>query len=53
MSTFQDVANTAIGLVAGAEPQLLAIVGRSLAVSSTACAIGCSLGCVLGAWLLA
>ena len=51
MSTFTDVARTAIGLVAGPEPQLLAIVGRSLAVSSTSCAIGCGVGCLLGAWL--
>jgi tungstate transport system permease protein len=51
MSTFTDVARTAMDLVAGAEPQLLAIVGRSLAVSSAACAIGCGLGCLLGAWL--
>jgi len=51
MSTFADVAATAWQLLAGAEPQLLAIVGRSLAVSASACAIGCSLGCLLGAWL--
>jgi tungstate transport system permease protein len=51
MSTITDVAGTALALVTGAEPQLLAIVGRSLAVSSTACAIGCGIGCLLGAWL--
>jgi len=51
MSTFVEVGHTAVQLVAGAEPQLLAIVGRSLAVSATACAIGCGIGCLLGAWL--
>ncbi|WP_427913042.1 ABC transporter permease [Ramlibacter sp. MMS24-I3-19] len=51
MSTFSEVARHASGLIVGAEPQFLAIVGRSLAVSSTACAIGCSLGCLVGAWL--
>ncbi len=30
---------------------LLTIVGRSLAVSATACSIACGLGLVLGAWL--
>lgn len=51
MSTFTEVAQTAWQLVAGAEPQLQAIVGRSLAVSTTATVIGCGLGCLLGAWL--
>jgi tungstate transport system permease protein len=51
MSTFSEVAQTALQLVAGAEPQLLAIVGRSLAVSGSATAIGCALGCLAGAWL--
>jgi tungstate transport system permease protein len=51
MSTFTEVAQTAWQLVAGAEPQLRAIVGRSLSVSTSACLIGCALGCVLGAWL--
>ncbi|TFZ07618.1 ABC transporter permease [Ramlibacter humi] len=51
MSSFTEVAATAARLLAGAEPQLLAIVGRSLSVSATACAIGCSVGCLFGAWL--
>lgn len=51
MSTFTEVAVTAFQLVASAEPQLLAIVGRSLAVSGTATVIGCAIGCVAGAWL--
>ncbi|HZY17704.1 MAG TPA: ABC transporter permease [Ramlibacter sp.] len=51
MSTFIEAAQTALQLVAGAEPALLAIVGRSLAVSATACVFGCVLGCAFGAWL--
>nr|WP_274708995.1 ABC transporter permease [Variovorax sp. S12S4] len=37
-------------LVSG-DPVLLAIVGRSLAVSASACALACGLGLLLGAWL--
>jgi tungstate transport system permease protein len=33
------------------DPVLLAIVGRSLAVSASACALACGLGLLLGAWL--
>ena len=51
MSTFSEVTRLAFTLIAGGEPQFLSIVGRSLAVSATACAIGCTLGCLLGAWL--
>jgi tungstate transport system permease protein len=51
MSSFTDVSQAALQLLAGAEPQLLAVVGRSLAVSATACLFGCGLGCTLGAWL--
>jgi tungstate transport system permease protein len=51
MSTFTEVASTAWALVAGAEPQLLAIVGRSLTVSGTATVVGCAIGCLAGAWL--
>jgi tungstate transport system permease protein len=51
MSTLSEVARLALALIAGAEPQFLSIVGRSLAVSATACVIGCALGCLLGAWL--
>lgn len=51
MNTFSESAATALNLIAGADAQLLSIVGRSLAVSATACAIACGFGVVLGAWL--
>jgi tungstate transport system permease protein len=51
MSTFTDSVLTALQLIFAFDPALLAIVGRSLAVSATACAIACVAGVVLGAWL--
>ena len=51
MNTFSDSAFTALALIASVDPLLLSIVGRSLAVSSAACALACGLGLVLGAWL--
>jgi tungstate transport system permease protein len=51
MNTFSDSAATALGLIAGADPVLGAIVVRSLAVSATACVIACVIGLVLGSWL--
>jgi tungstate transport system permease protein len=51
MSTFTDSASTALQLIASLDPALLAIVGRSLAVSACACLIACVLGLLLGAWL--
>ena len=51
MNTFQDSLARALQLVGGADPLLVSIVTRSLAVSGTACAIGCAIGLVLGAWL--
>ena len=51
MNTFSESAATALALIAGADPTLLAIVVRSLAVSATACALACGLGLALGAWL--
>ena len=51
MSTFTESAATALQLIASLDPELLTIVGRSLAVSASACAIACALGLVLGAWL--
>ena len=38
-------------LLVSLDSGLLAIVGRSLALSATACLLACSLGLVLGAWL--
>jgi len=51
MTTFTESAFTALQLIGGLDPALLAIVGRSLAVSACACALACSLGLALGAWL--
>ncbi|MFC5499063.1 ABC transporter permease [Caenimonas terrae] len=51
MNTFSDSAATALELIAGADPVLLAIVGRSLAVSGIACLAACAAGVLLGAWL--
>ena len=51
MNTFVDSAHTALGLISSFDPALWTIVGRSLAVSATACAIGFSLGLLGGAWL--
>jgi tungstate transport system permease protein len=51
MTTFADSLRRAFELIAGADPMLLSIVGRSLAVSSSACLLACALGLLLGAWL--
>lgn len=51
MNTFSESAVTALQLLTGFDPLLLAIVGRSLAVSATACVLACGLGLLLGAWL--
>ncbi len=51
MNTFSDSLSTALQLIVGADPLLLSIVLRSLAVSATACALACAVGLLLGAWL--
>ena len=51
MNTFSESAATALQLIAGADPLLLSIVARSLAVSAAACALACGAGLLLGAWL--
>jgi len=51
MNTFSDSAATALHLLISFDPQLWVIVGRSLAVSATACAVGYGLGVLLGAAL--
>jgi tungstate transport system permease protein len=51
MTTFSESAATALQLITTLDAELLTIVGRSLLVSATACALACSLGLVLGAWL--
>ncbi|ROZ76583.1 ABC transporter permease [Ramlibacter sp. WS9] len=51
MNTFSESAATALQLIAGADPVLVSIVARSLAVSAAACALACVAGLLLGAWL--
>ena len=51
MSTLSTSALTALQLITDFDPVLLAIVGRSLAVSAAACLLASGLGLVLGAWL--
>ena len=51
MASFTDSALAALQLIGSADAGLLAIVGRSLAVSASACAIACVLGLGFGAWL--
>jgi len=51
MNTFSDSVERAFALIGGADPMLLSIVARSLAVSATACLVACTLGLALGAWL--
>ena len=51
MNTFAESFTTAFQLVLSLDPTLLAIVGRSLWVSATACLLACALGLLLGAWL--
>jgi tungstate transport system permease protein len=51
MTTIANSTATALQLIVSLDPELLAIVGRSLAVSATACTLACALGLPLGAWL--
>jgi len=51
LNTFADSIRTALALIAALDPALLAIVGRSLGVSLSACALACVIGLPLGAWL--
>jgi len=51
MTTLSDSAALALNLIAAQDATLLSIVGRSLAVSATACLLACGAGLVLGAWL--
>lgn len=51
MNSIQDSILLALQLVAHADTELWHIVGLSLRVSSTACAIGAVIGLCLGAWL--
>ncbi|MES2976015.1 MAG: ABC transporter permease [Pseudomonadota bacterium] len=51
MNTFTESASTALNLLTTFDPVLMAIVGRSLGVSATACLLACGFGLVLGAWI--
>jgi tungstate transport system permease protein len=51
MNNFSSSAATAFSLITSLDPALIAIVGRSLAVSALACAIACAFGLFAGAWL--
>ena len=51
MSTVADSLGLALQLVAGADAELLGIVGLSLRVSLSACLLGAGVGLWLGAWL--
>jgi tungstate transport system permease protein len=51
MNTFSDSVAGAAELILGLDPELAAIVTRSLAVSASACALACALGLLAGTWL--
>jgi tungstate transport system permease protein len=51
MTSLHESLLLALGLIAGLDAQLAAIVLRSLAVSGLACLFACGLGLLLGAWL--
>ena len=51
MSTFTQSALTALELITSFDAGLWTIVGRSLAVSASACLLACGLGLALGSWL--
>lgn len=51
MNTLIESVQTALRLIVSLDPVLLAIVGRSLAVSMSACALACVLGMAAGSWL--
>ena len=51
MSTLMQSAATALELITSDDPALWTIVGRSLAVSASACLLASGLGLVVGAWL--
>jgi tungstate transport system permease protein len=51
MDTFSQSAAMALQLITAADPTLVSIALRSLAVSGLACLIACVLGLLLGGWL--
>ncbi len=51
VNTFTESASTALHLITSLDPVLMAIVGRSIGVSATACLLACGFGLALGAWI--
>jgi tungstate transport system permease protein len=51
MAAITDSITTALHLLVVCDPVLMAIVGRSLLVSASACALACTMGLTAGAWL--
>ncbi len=51
MNSLSQSFSSALSLIASGDAALWAIIGRSLAVSSTATLLGFVIGCALGAWL--
>ena len=51
MTALTDSAAAALQLIVSLDADLLAIVGRSLMVSASACALACAVGLYAGAWL--
>ena len=51
MNAFEESLGIALQMIGGADPALWSIVGLSLRVSATACALGAGVGLLLGAWL--
>lgn len=51
MDTLADSARAAMHLLVSRDAMLWSVVGRSLAVSGSACLLGAGLGLALGAWL--
>ena len=51
MDTISQATAAALTMIASLDPALLSVVGRSLAVSTSACLIAFGLGVLAGAWL--
>ena len=51
MDAFSQSIGLALNLITQADATLWRIVGLSLRVSATACALGAGVGLLLGAWL--
>ena len=51
MNSLTQALDMALQLLISADPVLISVVVRSLAVSLSACALACAIGLPLGAWL--